>query len=64
MSVSGFEWGITLAVTLAVLLIDVLIFARRPHEPSRRECVTALSVYVGLAVGFGLWVWRVHGGQY
>jgi hypothetical protein len=42
--------------TLAILLIDVLVFARRPHEPSRRECVVALSVYVGLAVLFGLWV--------
>ena len=64
MTVSTFEWGITLAVTLAILLVDILIFARRPHEPSRRECLTALSVYVGLAVFFGLWVWRVYGGQY
>jgi tellurite resistance protein TerC len=63
-NVSTFEWGITLAVTLAILLVDILIFARRPHEPSRRECLTALSVYVGLAVLFGVWVWRVHGGQY
>ena len=51
-------------MTLAVLLIDVLVFARRPHEPSRRECVVALSVYVGMAVLFGLWVWRFHGGQF
>ena len=64
MNVSGLEWGITLAVTLAILLIDVLVFARRPHEPSRRECVVALSVYVGLAVLFGLWVWHFHGGQF
>ncbi len=64
MNVSTVEWGITLAVTLAILLVDILIFARRPHEPSRRECLTALSIYVGLAVFFGLWVWRVHGGQY
>ncbi len=64
MNVSTFEWGITLAVTLAVLFFDIVVFARRPHEPSRRECVTALSVYVGLAVLFGLWVWRAHGGQY
>lgn len=64
MNVSTFEWAITLGVTLAVLLVDVLVFARRPHEPSRRECVVALSIYVGLAIGFGLWVWHFHGDQY
>jgi tellurite resistance protein TerC len=63
-NVSLLEWGVTLGVTLAVLLVDILIFARRPHEPSRRECVTALSIYVGMAVAFGLWVWQYHGGQY
>jgi tellurite resistance protein TerC len=63
-NVSAFEWGITLAVTLAILLFDLLVFARRPHEPSRRECVTALSFYVGLAVLFGMWVWTAHSGRY
>ena len=64
MNVSALEWGITLAATLAVLLFDVLVFARRPHEPSTRECVVALAVYVGLALAFGVWVWNVHGGQF
>lgn len=64
MNVSTLEWGITLAATLAVLMVDLLVFARRPHEPSTRECVTALTVYVGLAVAFGLWVWNFHGSQY
>jgi len=63
-NVSSVEWMITLAVTLAVLLFDVVVFARRPHEPSRRECVVALSVYVGLAVLFGLWVWHFHGSRF
>jgi tellurite resistance protein TerC len=43
---------------------DVAVFARRPHEPSKRECVTALVVYVSLAIMFGLWVWKFHGGQF
>jgi len=63
-NVSALEWGITLGITLAVLLIDILVFARRPHEPSPRECVIALSLYVGLAIIFGLWVWRFHGDQF
>jgi tellurite resistance protein TerC len=64
MNVSSVEWGITLGVTLGVLLFDVLVFARRPHEPTRRECSIALTAYVLLAVLFGLLVWRMHGSQY
>jgi tellurite resistance protein TerC len=64
MEVSLVEWSITLGVTLAILIADLLIFARRPHEPSRRECLLALSFYVGLAVLFGLWVWNFHGSQF
>ncbi|MCZ4328210.1 TerC family protein, partial [Brachybacterium paraconglomeratum] len=64
MNVSGLEWGITLAVTIGILLVDVLIFGRRPHEPSRRETGTALTVYIGLAVAFGLWTWFYHGSQF
>ena len=64
MNVSVLEWTITIAVPLAVLLADILILGRRPHEPSRRECVGWLSFYVLLAVAFGLWVWHFHGDQY
>lgn len=64
MNVSALEWTVTLAVTLAVLLADILILGRRPHAPSRRECVSWLSLYVLLAVAFGLWVWHFHGSQY
>ena len=64
MNVTALEWTITLAVTLAVLTFDVAVSARKPHEPSRRECVVALSIYVGMAIAFGLWVWHFHGGQF
>jgi tellurite resistance protein TerC len=64
LNVSALEWGITIAVTVAVLLFDVVAIARRPHEPSMKECSIALSVYVTLAVIFGCWVWFFHGGDY
>jgi len=63
-SVSAIEWAVTLGVTLAVLLVDVLVFARRPHEPTRRECLAALAAYIGLAILFGIWVWNFHGAQF
>jgi tellurite resistance protein TerC len=64
MNVSQLEWIVTLSVTTAVLLFDVVVIGRRPHEPSKRDCVIALAVYVGLAVAFGGWVWFSHGSQF
>jgi tellurite resistance protein TerC len=64
MIVSSLEWAITLGVTVAILLFDVVVISRRPHEPSMRECAVYLSVYVGLAIAFGVWVWSFHGGQF
>lgn len=64
MNVSTTEWIITLTVTIAVLLFDVVMIARRPHEPTMRECSIALSVYVSAAIAFGLWVWFFHGGNF
>ena len=64
MNVSQLEWIITLGVTIAVLLFDVIVIGRRPHEPTMRECAIALSVYIGLAVIFAAWVWYFHGSQF
>jgi tellurite resistance protein TerC len=64
MHVTQLEWIITLGVTIAVLLFDVVVIGRRPHEPSKRELVLSLSLYIGLAVAFGVFVWFVHGSQY
>src|SRR6478609_9100924 len=64
MHVTQLEWIFTLGVTIAVLLFDVIVIGRRPHEPSKRETATYLTVYVALAVMFGLWVWFFHGSQF
>lgn len=64
MHVSQLEWIVTVGVTIAVLLFDLVVIARRPHEPTMRECGIALSVYIGLATAFGLWVSNFHGTQY
>ena len=50
MHVTPLVWWITILVTSAILLFDVFVIGRRPHEPSRREVVGALVVYIGLAV--------------
>jgi tellurite resistance protein TerC len=57
-------WWTTIVVTSALLLFDVFIIGRRPHEPSTREVSVALTGYVGLAVVFGIGVWVFAGHQY
>ncbi len=61
MDVSALEWTITIAVTISVLLFDVVVIARNPHEPTMREAATALTFYVGAAVAFGIWIFLFHG---
>jgi tellurite resistance protein TerC len=57
-------WWVTLGATAAVLVVDVLVIGRRPHEPSRRELVGALGTYITAAVLFGVGVWAVAGPRY
>jgi tellurite resistance protein TerC len=64
MHVTPLVWWITILVTSAILIFDVFVIGRRPHEPSRREVITALAIYIGLAVAFGLGVWWYAGAEY
>jgi tellurite resistance protein TerC len=57
-------WIATAVVTVVIFTFDLAIVGRRPHEPSMRECSAYLSIYVGLAVIFGLGVWYTSGGTY
>jgi TerC family integral membrane protein len=64
MDVAGSVWAITLVGLGAVLMFDLVIIGRRPHEPSLRECVLWVIFYVALAGAFGLAVWGFEGGEY
>src|SRR3954463_7149908 len=64
MHVTPLVWWITILVTSAILIFDVFVIGRRPHEPSRREVIGALTLYIGLAVVFGIVVWTQAGSQY
>ncbi len=64
MDVPTWVWWTTIAVTMSVLLFDVVIIGRRPHEPSMREVSRGLALYVGLAILFGIGVWAFAGHDY
>jgi tellurite resistance protein TerC len=64
MAVNGVVWTLTLVGLLGVLAVDLLLVARRPHEPSMRESAIWVSVYVAMAVLFGLGVWAFSGPRF
>jgi tellurite resistance protein TerC len=63
-NVPAWLWWTTIGVTTAILLFDVVIVGRRPHTPSRKEVSLALTLYIGLAIVFGIGVWFLAGHQY
>ena len=64
MNVSIGVWAVTLVVLSAILIFDLLIVGRRPHEPSLRESALWVSFYVSLALIFGGLVWLTAGPTY
>jgi tellurite resistance protein TerC len=61
LNVSGLVWAGTLVALTAVLLVDLVIVGRRPHEPSVRESSLWVGFYVGLALLFGAGLWLTAG---
>ena len=64
MDVAPWIWWVTIAATLVIFTFDLVIVGRRPHEPSMKECAAYLSIYVGLALLFGVGVLVISGGQF
>jgi tellurite resistance protein TerC len=68
LNVSSWVWIVTLVAMAIVLVVDLVIIGRRPHEPSIRESALWVTLYVGLALLFGLGIWvgagAEHAGQF
>lgn len=61
MHVPVWMWLLTLGIAAAVLIFDIYWIAKKPHVPTRREVSTVLTLYVGAAVLFGIFIWAVYG---
>ncbi len=64
MDVSPWIWEVTIGATIVFFIFDVWHMRRNPHEPTMKECLRALSFYVGAAVAFGVGVWQTAGSRY
>jgi TerC family integral membrane protein len=58
-------WECFIGGVVALLLLDLLVFHRHPHEVRTREAIFWSIVWIGLALIFNAWVWwefgPVHG---
>jgi tellurite resistance protein TerC len=64
MNVHSAAWAITLVGLTALLLFDLIVIGRRPHEPSMRESTLWVVFYVALAVVFGIGLGVVYDWRY
>jgi tellurite resistance protein TerC len=60
-NIPGWLWAPTLVLYTALFVVDLLVVGRRPHVPTRAECLRWLGFYVGLAVAFGAALWALSG---
>lgn len=64
MHVESWLWAGTVAGVLALLAFDLVIVGRRARRPSMKEAAGWALFYCLVAVGFGLLILALHGGQY
>ena len=64
MNIPTWLWTTALVGLVAVLVVDLVLVARRPHEPSLRESTLWVLFYIVLAVIFGLFVTFFDGPRY
>jgi len=64
MTVSLSAWVITLVALIAIIVIDLIIVDRRPHDFTAREATKWISVYVFLSMVFAVIVWVQYGASF
>ena len=61
MEVPSYVWTLTIIGIVGLLLFDFFFHVRKAHTPTLKESALWSSIYVGLAILFGIGVW-VFGG--
>ena len=64
MNVPVWLWFATIGGLAAIILADLFLVDRKPHEVTIKEATRWVLFYIALAVVFGLGVWYFAGGTY
>lgn len=63
MDVSLLVWSVTVGAILLLIIVDLLTVSAKPHEVKFKEAAGWSIFYIGIAIGFGIWVWQQYGSQ-
>ena len=53
LEISGLTWGVTIALVLGLLAVDLVLAAMRPHKVGFKEAMAWSLFYIGVAIAFG-----------
>lgn len=54
MEITGLTWAVTIIAIVALLAFDYIFHVRKAHTPTIKEAAIWSSIYIGLALAFGL----------
>ena len=63
-TVPAWFWECFIGGVVVLLLLDLLVFHRKPHQVTTREAVFWSAVWIGLALVFNAWVWWEFGPEH
>ncbi len=63
MTITPLVWGVTIAIIIALLAIDLIVAAVKPHRVGFKEATAWSVFYIAVAVGFGVWFTVTFGGE-
>ncbi len=64
MQVTTGIWLATVGLIALLILIDLFTASRKPHEVKFKEAISWTLFYVGISIGFGVWVWNYFGNTF
>jgi tellurite resistance protein TerC len=64
MDVTLLTWALVIGAIVALIVVDLLTVSRKPHDVMFKEAAIWSIFYIGVAIGFGVWVWQTAGSQF
>jgi tellurite resistance protein TerC len=64
MVVDPWVWYLSVGIISLVILVDLIVQIKKPHEPTFKESAIQSTIYVGLALVFTFLVTEVWGSQF
>ncbi|WP_214401061.1 TerC/Alx family metal homeostasis membrane protein [Pseudonocardia lacus] len=61
--ISWLTWGVTIALVVGLLALDLVLAAMRPHRVGFREATAWSVFYIAVAIAFGVWFAAAYGGD-